>query len=1043
MSTHTRNRSHASAWYQDANGNTVTSDGSSVVVALSSNSFFSGTTTKSASSGVATFNNLVINTAGTYTLHATDGSLTAADSTSFTIGFGTATKVAFTTQPVSTGAGSTLTSVVVKVQDSLGNTITNDSGTNITLALSGGASFASAAPTYTNVIASSGVVTFGSLQINTTGTYTMPTTNSSGLSEATSTSFTISVGSASKLAFTTQPDNTNQNVTMPNVVVTIQDSVGNTITTDSSTNITVVLSSNAFSAGTATRQAASGLSTFNDLKVAVAGVYTMSTTNTGGLTNATSTEFTIGAVNHLTFTAQPVDTSKGATMANVVVTVQDPSDVTVTGDSATMITVVLSSSSFASGTATRTASSGVATFNDLVINTVGSYTLTTTNTGGLANAATSNIFAVAAPHLVFTSQPVDTTAGATMANVVVTIADLSNATLSSDNSTQITLVVSGGGSFASGTNPRTAVSGVATFNNLVINSATYTFTTTTNNASMTNAVPSDAFTIFVPHLTFTTQPVGTTAGATMSGVVVTVQDLVGATVTTDNTTQITLAVSGGTPFSSGTNPRTVIAGVATFNDLVISTPGSYTLSTTNTGSRTNATSGIFAITSSGAVKLAFTNLALTFAQNVMSATFTIQQQDSVNAATSMVGLLPIKLTSTSSTGAFYQIDGLTLITAGCTAIQATASQVQFRYKDTAPGNITLTAADNATVTTCAGADGALTNATQIETVQSAPKAVTISGFNLLPNPADKLVPPTVQWGASTISVTCKVPDPLVLTNCISKWADKSVTVAPPPGDPGTSVTVFVNGGAASTTVDDHFYYGPVVTSLKPQGGPATGITSNVLVTINGVGFGSSKTVAPVVQWGAAQTITQWCVDPVTKLPKSPLNNCVKSLGDGKITVIAPDSATITADSTTSGGTKIVAVTVNGGASSIAIDNTFYYSSVVTGLKPQAGPAAATTMKVTISGSGFLTNPADKTVPPIVNWGAGNAHDISQLCSDVVLTDCISKWDDKSVAVIAPNATTAGAAVTKQVAVTVNGGTRANSIDNNYYYKSVVTGLKPQ
>ncbi len=62
---------------EDAYGNVVTSDSSTVTLKLSSGTFASGSSTATAttSNGVATFSGLVIDTAGTYTLKATDGSL--------------------------------------------------------------------------------------------------------------------------------------------------------------------------------------------------------------------------------------------------------------------------------------------------------------------------------------------------------------------------------------------------------------------------------------------------------------------------------------------------------------------------------------------------------------------------------------------------------------------------------------------------------------------------------------------------------------------------------------------------------------------------------------------------------------------------------------------------------------------------------------------------------------------------------------------------------------------------------------------------------
>ena len=74
---------------EDANGNVVTSDNSSVTIAIGANpgnGTLSGTLTVAAVNGVATFNGLSINKAGTgYTLTATDGSLTAATSNAFDV----------------------------------------------------------------------------------------------------------------------------------------------------------------------------------------------------------------------------------------------------------------------------------------------------------------------------------------------------------------------------------------------------------------------------------------------------------------------------------------------------------------------------------------------------------------------------------------------------------------------------------------------------------------------------------------------------------------------------------------------------------------------------------------------------------------------------------------------------------------------------------------------------------------------------------------------------------------------------------------------
>ncbi len=81
---------------EDALGNVVTTDTSTVTLTLSSGTFEGGssTATVAASGGVATFGGLKIDAAGSYTLSATDGSLTPAGaSNSFTISIGAADKL--------------------------------------------------------------------------------------------------------------------------------------------------------------------------------------------------------------------------------------------------------------------------------------------------------------------------------------------------------------------------------------------------------------------------------------------------------------------------------------------------------------------------------------------------------------------------------------------------------------------------------------------------------------------------------------------------------------------------------------------------------------------------------------------------------------------------------------------------------------------------------------------------------------------------------------------------------------------------------------
>ena len=98
---------------QDAAGNTVTTDTSSVTLTLTTPdgaTLTCATNPTVAVSGIASFTGCTIDKAGTYTLTATDGSLTSTTSSSITITAGSPAKLTFATAPNPTATSSTLTS---------------------------------------------------------------------------------------------------------------------------------------------------------------------------------------------------------------------------------------------------------------------------------------------------------------------------------------------------------------------------------------------------------------------------------------------------------------------------------------------------------------------------------------------------------------------------------------------------------------------------------------------------------------------------------------------------------------------------------------------------------------------------------------------------------------------------------------------------------------------------------------------------------------------------------------------------------------------
>jgi hypothetical protein len=139
---------------------------------------------------VATFSNLSVSNAGSYTLSASSPALASATSTGFTItapSLPTAVKLAFSVQPSNVATQATIAPAVqVALQDAGGNTVT--SATNpVTLALVGGSGLGGTL----TVTPQNGVATFGNLSVSNAGSYTLSAT-SVGLTSATSAGFTVS-----------------------------------------------------------------------------------------------------------------------------------------------------------------------------------------------------------------------------------------------------------------------------------------------------------------------------------------------------------------------------------------------------------------------------------------------------------------------------------------------------------------------------------------------------------------------------------------------------------------------------------------------------------------------------------------------------------------------------------------------------------------------------------------------------------------------------------------------------------------------------------
>jgi alpha-tubulin suppressor-like RCC1 family protein len=644
---------------QDSVGNVVTTATNSITLTLSNNpgsGALGGTLTVAAVAGVATFSNVTVSASGSgYALLASSGTLIEVISNGFDA-FSVAAKLAFVTQPSNVTTSAIMTPAVrVAVQDASGATVTT--ATNIvTLSIStnpGGAILGGTV----SAAAVAGIATFSNLTLNQSGTGYILAAAASGLTTGNSGTFNVvTVGPATKLAFTVQPSNVVAGASIaPAIQVAVQDASGVTVTSSTAT-ITLAIAADSNPGGSTinggssvTAVASGGVATFSTVSLNRTGVGYRLVASANSVSSATSNTFTVaaGTAGGLNFLQQPTHTVFGQIMAPPVTSgIQDANGNTVTTAAATSIALTLTNcSATLSGTTTANTTNGVATFSNLSIATqVSNCTLTAAATGLMSATSTAfNIVAAtgAAVKLGFiTNPPTNTTAGSTLGTIQVALQDASGATVTSGSSVTVTLAfgVNAGSGTLSGTLTANTSNGIATFtgNSIAAAATGYALAAT---ASGYQSAASAAFNITAGTATkwgFLQQPTTTTAGLAFSPAIrAAIQDAFGNTVVASPPTGVSLQFDGVAGTTGGTFdvplPVTVVTvnGVADWPGLrVMKANAGYKL-LVSSQSLTQATSNSFDVVKAPRTTLAFStqpNASYT-AGSVISVT--VQTQDSV------------------------------------------------------------------------------------------------------------------------------------------------------------------------------------------------------------------------------------------------------------------------------------------------------------------------------------------------------------------------------------------------------------------------------
>ena len=524
------------------------------------------------------------------------------DSVDLTVDSAAATAVSVETLPTDTTAGEAIAGPPqANVTDQFGNPV---DGVSVTVSEEGGYSFDSGTTTNTTT---DGSTTFDDLFINQSATgYQLNLSVSAtdaGVDASTSTltkSFNVTAADATSLRIIDAPDSVDAGESF-NVTINATDEFDNLAVGQSLTNITV---SSEFEG----RVFGPTNITLNDTAAArlMVGADEVTTGNDSHTLTATADSFTDDSVdirvnttdaNTLTVDRQPASTTANESIdGQPTVSVTDAS-----GNRLSDVTLTASlngSTGLLGTTAVETNHTGVATFDDLHVQEVGSYNLTFEVGGDSTVNATTAPFEITAAtpdSVTVESQPADTTAGESIAGPpTANVTDAFGNPVTDEN---VTVTINGSTTLWGSTEIETDDTGIATFGDLTVtDTGRYDLTfELTDDGSVTTTT--DAFEIISADgksITVDIQPIETTANESINGPpTLTVTDEFGNPVEGVDVTA-TLNDSG---LQGTTTVSTNDTGLAVFDALRVKTAGEYNLTFELTAdSSVNATTDTFEIT---------------------------------------------------------------------------------------------------------------------------------------------------------------------------------------------------------------------------------------------------------------------------------------------------------------------------------------------------------------------------------------------------------------------------------------------------------------
>jgi len=270
------------------------SGGASDSITISSSCTFDGSSTLTvpASSNVATFSNVVIDTGTSCTLTATDNTSAATQvSSSIAITPGTVHELGFTTAPPTTaGAGVALTTFRVSAEDRYGNPETT--GTDA-VSVSSSCGLGGT----TTIAEVNGVAVFSALSINQVGSCILiaSDTTTNTITSVSSSAILVSGGTPAKLAFNVAPPASvlTTGTLITTFKVAVEDASGNIDATSSGSNDIITVSSPCLTASV-TAGASAGIATFSTATFSTTGSCVLTATDTSRVIAAATATTIVG-----------------------------------------------------------------------------------------------------------------------------------------------------------------------------------------------------------------------------------------------------------------------------------------------------------------------------------------------------------------------------------------------------------------------------------------------------------------------------------------------------------------------------------------------------------------------------------------------------------------------------------------------------------------------------------------------------------------------------------------------------------------------------